>query len=169
MKKIIVVIILVSLFFGAFLLNACSGERVIEKIIYGDSREHNGNNLSRDEFNAIAVSRVFNTIDDFYGYMRQCHTNKTDLTGLKFKVVGSFALNDYLNYDIRNNKYRYKSFSITTNTSIRPYMHFSVGFLDTNLDSNITLIEEVIFIVEAIWYYYTSGAENMTISGYGYL
>lgn len=161
------------LLFSIFLFTSCGKDKTIEKIIYGDTptsgnTENNGKILSREQFNSVAVTQEFNSIDDFYNYMLQCYTNKTNLLGIKFKIKASFNLTDTLQYypDLNDeNHYFYKTFSKTIGSN--PNVFFSVDFTDTDLNSDVSSIDEVTFIVRYCYYYYSSGSIN--IGCYSYL
>lgn len=190
-SKIAVVFLLCIL----FLFTSCGKEKVVEKLIYGDTvtnsnNENNGNSgktlgseriLSREQFNSVAITREFNNFGEFISYLNQ---NK-NLVGLKFKIRGSFTLrqtqeyNQDLNVD---NHYYYKALVIATNPSNSPYYALTVNFADTNLNSNISNIQDVIFIVQTYrsfnynntnyWNYNTTNNSNqnqITITGYSYL
>ncbi len=171
------------LLFSAILFTSCTRDKVIEKIIYGEpiTNGDNGNNgnignngnnnssrLSREQFNAITITREFNDINDFYNYIKKCYTNKTDLRGIKFKIRGTFNItSDFVQYYSGDGHYCYKRYSITTDYSNKPYMSFIVDFIDTDLNSTISNIADITFIVNYLYYYYDN--QSININGYSYL
>ena len=140
-----------------FLFVSCGKDKTIEKIIYGEptTSGDNGNILSREQFNSVAISREFDSVDDFYNYMKQCCVNKTDLREIKFKIKGSFTPRAVI-YEENN---AYKRIDITVNSS--PYMYLFIKCFDFNA----TYTEEIIFIVNNLRYFNES---NFEVHGYTY-
>lgn len=147
-----------------FLFASCGKDKTIEKIIYGDNAT---NTLSRDKFNAVSIKKEFNNIDDFHNYVKQCYTDKTNITGAKFKVKGHFDLSEYIYYQNGDDKYYYKQIILHTDYSNRPYLYLSVNFVNTDLNSSISSVEEIIFIITSSTYDYDS--QYFGIGGYSYL
>lgn len=179
--------IFVSLLCILFLFTSCGKEKVVEKLIYGetvtkDDIEGNGNNenngntennsvmLSKDKFNSIAITREFNNIEDFFNYINQCHTNKIRLNELKFKIRGPFTVINQLSYpndsSFYGEHYIYKRISISFSN---PYRSLSINLIDTDLNSNISSVDEIIFIVGYTNYYYDDSYNKFMIEGYSYL
>lgn len=144
-----------------FLFTSCGKDKTIEKIIYGepitngDNGNNNSNILNKEQFNSVAISREFNSFDDFYNYMKQCCVNKTDLREIKFKIKGSFTPRAVI-YEENN---AYKRIDITINSS--PYMSLIIKCFDFNA----TYAEEIIFIINHLRYY---SEYNFEVHGYAY-
>jgi len=158
-----------------FLFVSCGKDKTIEKIIYGENSNNEDNKysliLDKEQFNSVAITREFNNIDDFFNYIEQCWTNKTNLAGLKFKIRGSFTVtnSDLLysdDYSYYGGHYFYKKLVVSLTT---PYRTLTINFTDTDLNSTITNTEDVVFIVIYSNYSYDSEYQKYSIYSYSYL
>ena len=147
-----------------FLFASCGKDKTIEKIIYGEpgNSENKSKILNIGDFNSFSISQEFNSINDFYNYINQCCVNKTNLLGIKFKIKDSFALNNTLEYF--EDYYFYKQIFLYSNVSSGT-IYFTVSFVNTDLNSNVSNIGELVFIVNVCRY--VDG--SIEIRGYSYL
>ena len=157
MKKLV----LLLCFFLVFV--ACGKDKTIEKIIYGDKTS---SALDKDDYNKVAISKSFNSIDEFVTYMKQCFNDKVNLIGKKFKVKGTFEISSSGFYSI--NEKHYYMFRVYLHESENPFVQAYIDFLDT--DKSLTppsqLQMDLVFIITRSDYY--EYGPQASIQGYSY-
>ena len=161
MKKIFFIpkLTILFLFFSIFLFISCGKDKTIEKIIYGDTID------SEKQFKSRAISREFNNVNEFRDYMVECLNNKTNVLGFKFKIKGTFQLKNTLSFKSKH-YYQYKGYA--WGSQVYPKLDFEIGFVNTDLDSTISSVDELVFIVRECTYNY-DGYGYIYIDGYSYL